>query len=171
MPFLFAMFSPRLFLTGLILVLTIKPGAGYAVFESESVDEESFSTIDALLDLIRWEEGVYRDILLSRHIHFQQGSCVSQRNFTKCWNIWVKNSILLCFSYEEISVFYKVTWTSSKRYVMSLFCVAYISSLLLSVTCVSVVYRNMTPANLILACFQQVCFSWRHTTIHTTHSM
>ncbi|XP_040004134.1 excitatory amino acid transporter 3-like isoform X3 [Xiphias gladius] len=40
-------------ITGLILVLTIKPGVAYAAEKGETEDEESFSTVDALLDLLR----------------------------------------------------------------------------------------------------------------------
>ncbi|XP_071359949.1 excitatory amino acid transporter 3-like [Trachinotus anak] len=38
---------------GLILVMIIQPGVAYAVKTDESEDEESFSTVDALLDLVR----------------------------------------------------------------------------------------------------------------------
>ncbi|XP_067440403.1 excitatory amino acid transporter 3-like [Thunnus thynnus] len=38
---------------GLILVLSVQPGIAYAVKKGETEDEESFSTLDALLDLVR----------------------------------------------------------------------------------------------------------------------
>ncbi|XP_051261366.1 excitatory amino acid transporter 3-like [Dicentrarchus labrax] len=38
---------------GLILVLLMKPGAAYSIGKSEAEEEESFSTVDALLDLVR----------------------------------------------------------------------------------------------------------------------
>ncbi|XP_056245685.1 excitatory amino acid transporter 3-like [Seriola aureovittata] len=38
---------------GLILVMIIQPGIAYAVKSDDSEDEESFSTVDALLDLVR----------------------------------------------------------------------------------------------------------------------
>ncbi|CAK6969869.1 excitatory amino acid transporter 3-like [Scomber scombrus] len=38
---------------GLVLVLMIKPGIGYAAEKGETEDEEAFSTVDALLDLVR----------------------------------------------------------------------------------------------------------------------
>uniref|UniRef100_A0A3B4UF49 Amino acid transporter n=1 Tax=Seriola dumerili TaxID=41447 RepID=A0A3B4UF49_SERDU len=40
-------------ITGLILVMIIQPGIAYAVKSDETEDEESFSTVDALLDLVR----------------------------------------------------------------------------------------------------------------------
>uniref|UniRef100_A0A3B4UFS1 Amino acid transporter n=1 Tax=Seriola dumerili TaxID=41447 RepID=A0A3B4UFS1_SERDU len=40
-------------ITSLILVMIIQPGIAYAVKSDETEDEESFSTVDALLDLVR----------------------------------------------------------------------------------------------------------------------
>ncbi|XP_054459806.1 excitatory amino acid transporter 3-like [Anoplopoma fimbria] len=48
-------FSTTLFsvTSGLILVLVIKPGVAYAERKEDNEDEESFSTVDALFDLVR----------------------------------------------------------------------------------------------------------------------
>lgn len=46
-------FTPGFCVVGLILVLSIKPGIGYAAEKGETEDEEAFSTVDALLDLVR----------------------------------------------------------------------------------------------------------------------
>lgn len=47
------MSNPGLCAVGLILVLLIKPGVAYTAGKSDSDDEEKFSTVDALLDLVR----------------------------------------------------------------------------------------------------------------------
>ncbi len=69
---LLLMFNPGLCVVGLVLVLLIKPGVAYAVRKDEAEDEESFSTVDALLDLVRWEESVLTPFLVSLHIQFSK---------------------------------------------------------------------------------------------------
>lgn len=51
--FSLVLFNPGLCLAGIMLVLAVKPGVGYAVKEGEVEDEESFSTAIVLLDLVR----------------------------------------------------------------------------------------------------------------------
>lgn len=48
------MFNPGLCVVGLILVLLIKPGVGHTPVKVETDDDdETLSTVNALLDLIR----------------------------------------------------------------------------------------------------------------------
>lgn len=49
----FGLFKPGFCVVGLILVQMIQPGVAYAVKNSDTEEEESFSTVDALLDLVR----------------------------------------------------------------------------------------------------------------------
>lgn len=50
---LLLMSNPGLCAVGMILVLLVKPGAALTASKSDTEEEEQFSTVDALLDLVR----------------------------------------------------------------------------------------------------------------------
>lgn len=47
------MSNPGLYAVGMILVVIVKPGVAYSADKSDSDEDENFSTVDALLDLVR----------------------------------------------------------------------------------------------------------------------
>ena len=47
------MSNPGLYAVGMILVVIVKPGVAYSSEQIDTDEDENFSTVDALLDLVR----------------------------------------------------------------------------------------------------------------------
>lgn len=152
----------------------MRPGAGHAVRTGypDDDDEEESTTVDGLLDLVRWEEHVCSVriyfytclVTISRSIRFLVQSIQSTVE-SKMTYINLESHLSMFYPKENGSLcqdFFKVTQSSHHVFDKVAFHV-----------CISwfmfIVYRNMLPQNLIQACFQHVCFSFGHTTVHSTH--
>lgn len=82
-------------LAGLALVLIIKPGATYNTQDIKEGDEENFSTIDALLDLIRWKACIYKQqqIAVKTAMIFVDGQHEEMKTFMKVNSFLNRNMV------------------------------------------------------------------------------
>lgn len=181
-------FTPGLCVAGLVLVICIKPGVGRddgKVATDDGDDDEAFSTVDALLDLIRWEEVFGQPVLtltstdfstcLPFSFHFRSVANISQNAAQNHLFSFKFASIRVFLSRNNVcEVLFKVKETSGKdsHHVLDsllfLFRFVNIYKLINIFThqfhdggCVWFFFplrRNMVPQNLLLVGFQQVCF-------------